>query len=53
MDYTFTIRFGRQVTPDYQTALGHAGKFRKFKPAKEGEAFNVVETNNLEALENV
>ena len=51
MDYTFTIRFGRQVTPDYQTALGHAGKFRKFKPAKEGEAFNVVETNNLEAME--
>ena len=51
MDYRFTIRFGKQPCPEYQTVLVYASKFRMFLPAPEGTSIHRIETDNHEALE--
>jgi transitional endoplasmic reticulum ATPase len=51
MDFTFTIRFGKQPCPEYQAVLVYASKFRMFLPAKEGAAFHVIKTDNHEVLD--
>jgi transitional endoplasmic reticulum ATPase len=50
MDFTFTIRFGKQPCPEYQAVLGYATKFRMFLPAKEGSSTHVIETDNREVM---
>ncbi len=50
MDYTFSIRFGREQSPDYQSVLALATKFRMFLPAKEGMPTHVIETSNHEVM---
>jgi transitional endoplasmic reticulum ATPase len=50
MDFAFSIRFGKRPLPEYQTAREYASKFRRFFPAKEGTAVNVLETSNKEVL---
>lgn len=51
MDFTFTIRFGKQPSPDYQAVLALATKFRMFLPAGEGSSTHVIETGNVEAMD--
>ncbi len=51
MDFNFTIRFGNPNRPELRQAREYASKFRKFTPAREGAPFNLVETDNHEALE--
>jgi len=50
MDFTFTIRFGKQPSVDYQTVLGYATKFRMFRPAGEGSSTHTIETDNREVM---
>ncbi|PKN79217.1 MAG: hypothetical protein CVU48_06025 [Candidatus Cloacimonetes bacterium HGW-Cloacimonetes-1] len=51
MDFTFSIRFGKQPCPEYQSVLDYATKFRMFLPAQEGSSIHVIETNNREVLD--
>lgn len=51
MEYLFTIRFGRNASPDYRKALDLASKFRAFTPAKEGEMYHKIETGNVEVMD--
>ncbi len=48
MDFTFSIRFGKQPSADYQSVLAYASKYRMFIPAKEGAYAHVIETSNHE-----
>lgn len=50
MDFTFSIRFGKQPSPDYQSVLAYASKFRMFIPAKEGAHTHVIGTSNHEVM---
>ena len=50
MDYNFTIRFGKEQSPDYHAVLALASKFRMFLPAQEGASTHVIETSNDELM---
>ncbi len=50
MDFLFSIKFGKEQRPEYHTALSLASKFRMYIPAKEGDAYHVIKTDNVEAL---
>jgi len=51
MNFIFSIRFGKQPCPEYQTVLDYASKFRMFLPAKEGTSIHVIQTDNLEVMD--
>ena len=50
MDYNFTIKFGKEQSPDYHAVLALASKFRMFLPAQEGSSTHVIETSNHEVI---
>lgn len=51
MDFKFALHFGKPNRPEYLEALAQATRFRMFKPAPEGSATNVLETDNREVLD--
>jgi transitional endoplasmic reticulum ATPase len=51
MDYKFSIRFGKEPSPDYPTVLALASKFRMYLPAQEGASIHRIETSNSEVMD--
>jgi transitional endoplasmic reticulum ATPase len=51
MDYKFSIRFGKEQSPDYNAVLAYASKFRMYLPAKEGFPTHVIETGSQEVAD--
>ena len=51
MNFTFSIRFGKQPCPEYHTVLAYASKFRMFLPAKEGASIHLIKTDNREVMD--
>jgi len=51
MEYQFSIRFAKEQSPEYQSVLGFASKFRMFLPAQDEHSPHQINTSNLEVID--